>query len=104
MSKRNQKMQIRLIGTMVCMAFAISSSNVLASQQSFSLERYSLNSLRIWYVAMRSAYPFAYVIDPDGYAHHVEIGEAIGNHFGLVKEIDECGVWVKELYQDEKQE
>ena len=86
------------------MALQIAPSTTSANQTPYSLERFPLNTLKIWRVLNRATYPVAYVIDADGYMHHVEAGQNIGDHYGRVKKVDTCGLWIVELHQDEKQQ
>lgn len=92
-----QSLQILLL---VCMASA--SASACADREKFSLERFDVDKLEIWNTAKNNqgGVFFAYVRDPDGFIHHVEIGEYIGNRNGKVVLIEKCQLTVSELFFD----
>lgn len=75
-----------------------------AETQRFSLEKYEVADLKVWNV-LRSEYSgklVAYVMDPEGLIHHLEVGEKLGKHSGLVHRISKCTVHYTELVSDGK--
>lgn len=86
------------------LAFVSVSQSSLASTQKMSLQKYDVSELKVWHIE-RSTYSgklFAYVMDPEGYVHHLEVAETLGKSGGVVYKITRCEVLFKELVSDGK--
>ena len=65
-----------------------------------SLEEYALESLKMVGYLFQNKVGYAVVRAPDGKLHRVKAGNHIGLNFGLIKEVNDTGVIVKEMAQD----
>lgn len=79
----------------------LGSGYCIASRQPHYLEKFDSSQLRVFSISPVRAdgSRFAYIIDPSGYLHHVEVGEYLGRHQGLVKEVNRLEVVVSELHR-----
>lgn len=67
-----------------------------------SLQKYPVSDLKVWQI-LRSPYGgkrIAYVLDPEGYVHHLEVAETLGKSGGVVYKITRCEVLFKEPASD----
>jgi Tfp pilus assembly protein PilP len=75
------------------------------ARQLFALEKYPVKSLKVFdtvWSEKRGTY-YAFVLDPEGYAHHVETKEhlgKIGEGGGLVTNITRCAIHYDALISD----
>ena len=82
----------------------ITVDGAIAETQKYYLEKYEVANLKIWSV-WRSRYSgklVAHIMDPEGFIHHVEVGEKLGKRGGFVYCISRCTVYYKELISDGK--
>ena len=71
-----------------------------ASRVRESLEAYERADLVVWKVFLKGkCSPSAGILNPGGFMHTVFIGSYLGKNFGLVKEISEKGILVKEVFK-----
>jgi hypothetical protein len=47
---------------------------------------------------------YAFVLDPDGYIHRVEVGDHFGKDIGRIRKIDSCGIWFYEAREVKEKE
>jgi len=83
-------------------ALACCLDQAVASTQPTSLQKYEVDQLKVWHI-LRSPYSgklVAWIMDPEGYVHHLEVAEALGKHDGVVYKITKCTVFFKELASD----
>lgn len=76
---------------------ALFSSSALAHRERYYLEKFPITRISIVRIVHEKGRSFAYVRDPEGYLHHVEVGEYIGDKEGKVLSIDDCGVHLSEI-------
>lgn len=98
-----QVQAMRQVTTLVLgIALMLSAPETLASRQKSSLERFETTKLQVYTIpaARSDGSRFAYILDPDGYVHHVEVGEYVGNSEGRVSRITESEVVLVELKKD----
>lgn len=74
-----------------------------ASRQPHALEQFEISTLSVYSISPTRAdgSRFAYVKDPGGYLHHVEVGEYLGVASGRIEEISASDVVVIELHEIE---
>lgn len=65
------------------------------------LEAFPLESLKYVGVLYKPKLKFALILPPDGVVQEVKIGNYLGQNFGLVTDITENAVMLKEIVQDE---
>ena len=65
-----------------------------------ALEDFPLEGLKMVGYLYQNKVGFAVVRAPDGKLHRVKAGNHIGLNFGLIKEVNETGVIIKEMVQD----
>lgn len=65
-----------------------------------ALEEFSLENLKMVGYLFQNKVGYAVLRAPDGKLHRVKAGNHIGLNFGLIKEVNETGVIVKEMVQD----
>ena len=101
MTNRTRAMNLGLLAA-VGILLTMGSAAVFASRQKSSLERFATSMLRVFTVSAARAdgSRFAYVLDPDGFIHHLEVGEYLGNAEGRVLRITESEVVFVELRKD----
>lgn len=93
-----------LFGLLCTLALAAVPQSLLASTQKMSLQKYDVSELKVWHIE-RSTYSgklIAYVMDPEGFVHHLEVAETLGKSGGVVYKITRCEVLFKELISDGK--
>ncbi len=66
-----------------------------------ALENFALETLKFVGVITKPKLKFALIQPPDGSVQQVKIGNYIGQNFGLVTDITESSVVVKEIVQDD---
>lgn len=66
-----------------------------------ALESYPLESLKFVGSMEKSKLKYGLIQTPDNSVHQVKVGNYIGQDFGMVVEISESGVALKEVVQDE---
>jgi len=77
----------------------LGASSATAERQKHSLERFGIEDLNVYSISCvrESGCCYAYILDPDGFLHHLEVGEYIGEWNGRVEEITNKVVKVIEL-------
>lgn len=65
-----------------------------------ALEEFPLENLKMVGYLFQNKIGYAVLRAPDGKLHRVKAGNHIGLNFGLIKEVNETGVIVKEMVQD----
>lgn len=65
-----------------------------------ALEEFPLENLRMVGYLFRNKIGYAVIRAPDGKLHRIKAGNYIGLNFGLIKEVTETEVVVKEVVQD----
>lgn len=65
-----------------------------------ALEDFPLEGLKMVGYLYQNKVGFAVVRAPDGKLHRVKAGNHIGLNFGLIKEVNETGLIIKEMVQD----
>lgn len=65
-----------------------------------ALEEFPLDSLKMVGYLKRGGVPYGVVRAPDGKLYHVKAGNYIGQNFGLIREIGETEMKIKEVVQD----
>lgn len=86
----------------LCLFVSVAPALATANREIFSLERFDASRLVVWNIVEKkdSGDSFAYVRDPDGYIHHLGVGEYLGIRNGRVTRIDHCGIGYTELMPD----
>lgn len=64
------------------------------------LEEFPLEGLKMVGYLYQNKVPYAVVRAPDGKLHRVKVGNYLGMNFGLIKEVNETEVVIKEMVQD----
>jgi type IV pilus assembly protein PilP len=65
-----------------------------------ALEEYPLESLKMVGYLYRNKVGYAVIRATDGKLHRVKAGNYIGLNFGLIKEVTDTGIEIKEMVQD----
>jgi len=65
-----------------------------------ALEEFPLESLRMVGYLYQKKIGYAVVRAPDSKLHRVKVGNYIGMNFGLIKEVTDSGIVIKEMVQD----
>ncbi|HEX5538173.1 MAG TPA: pilus assembly protein PilP [Methylophilaceae bacterium] len=65
------------------------------------LEAFPLESLKFVGSISRNNLKYALIKTPDNSIHQVQIGNYVGQNFGIVTDITESGVMLKEIVQDD---
>mgnify|MGYP001580331928 CR=1 FL=1 len=65
-----------------------------------ALEEFPLENLKMVGYLFQNKVGYAVLRAPDGKLHRVKAGNHIGLNFGLIKEVNDTGVIVKEMVQD----
>lgn len=65
-----------------------------------ALEDFPLEGLKMVGYLFQNRVGYAVVRAPDGKLHRVKAGNHVGLNFGLIKEVNETGVIIKEMVQD----
>jgi len=65
-----------------------------------ALEEYPLESLKMVGYLYRNKVGYAVIRATDGKLHRVQTGNHIGMNFGLINEVNETGITIKEMVQD----
>lgn len=68
-----------------------------------ALQRFDVEDLEIVEIGKckSTGYPYAYILDADGYRHKVNIDDFLGRNLGKIKKIDSCGLWFREIREIE---
>lgn len=75
----------------------VSSGMASAFVQPDALQKFELDSLRVWSVRHIKKLPIATVVDPDGYLHTIIRGNKMGRDQGIVTKITFRYLVVKEI-------
>ncbi|MBI5626161.1 MAG: pilus assembly protein PilP [Nitrosomonadales bacterium] len=65
-----------------------------------ALEEYPLEGLKMVGFLFQNKIGYAVIRAPDGKLHRVKAGNHIGLNFGLIKEVNDTGLIIKEMVQD----
>lgn len=65
-----------------------------------ALEEYPIEGLKMVGFLFQNKVGYAVIRAPDGKLHRVKAGNHIGLNFGLIKEVNDTGLIVKEMVQD----
>jgi type IV pilus assembly protein PilP len=65
-----------------------------------ALEEFPLENLKMVGYLYQNKVGYAVIRAPDGKLHRVKAGNYIGMNFGLIKEVTDSGVTIKEMVQD----
>lgn len=65
-----------------------------------ALEEFPIENLKMVGYLYQNKVGYAVVRAPDGKLHRVKAGNHIGLNFGLIKEVNDAGVIIKEMVQD----
>jgi len=65
-----------------------------------ALEEFPLEALKMVGYLYQSKVGYAVIRAPDGKLHRVKAGNHVGLNFGLIREVNDTGVIVKEMVQD----
>ncbi|HEU0188556.1 MAG TPA: pilus assembly protein PilP [Gallionella sp.] len=65
-----------------------------------ALEEYPIEGLKMVGFLLQNKVGYAVIRAPDGKLHRVKAGNHIGLNFGLIKEVNDTGLIVKEMVQD----
>lgn len=65
-----------------------------------ALEEFPLEALKMVGYLYQNKVGYAVIRAPDGKLHRVKAGNHIGLNFGLIKEVNETGMIIKEMVQD----
>ncbi len=68
-----------------------------------ALQRFDVEDLKIVEIGKCKStdYSYAYILDADGYRHKVNIDDFLGRNLGKIKKIDSCGLWFREIRENE---